>query len=310
MRTHVRHFLRLSDWMSSELETLLEAAAQLKRRPVPRAQPLRGKVLGLIFQKPSMRTRVSFEVGMAQLGGTALYFGPQDFQLGVREPAKDVARVLSRYVDGIVARTFAHKDVEALAKYATIPVINGLSDLTHPCQVLGDLLTIQERFGHLRGVRVAYVGDGNNVLHALLEGCALMGVHLAYATPSRYVPKPAVVAQAKRLAKRAGATITGAHEPQAVVAGADVIYTDVWTSMGQEAHAQHRREAFRGFTVTPALMRRAGRRAIIMHCLPAHRGEEIADAVIEGRQSVIFDQAENRLHAQKALLLQLLKNAR
>lgn len=309
MSRPVRHFLRLSDWKTSELEALLAAARTLKRAPIPRHQPLRGTVLGLMFQKPSMRTRVSFEVGMAHLGGAALYFGPQDFQLGVREPAKDVARVLSRYVDGIVARTFAHKDVEELARYATIPVINGLSDLTHPCQVLGDLLTIEEKLGHLRGVHVAYVGDGNNVLHALLEGCALMGMHLSYATPKGYEPQSAILMLAKRLAVRSQAIVQGTHDPQEAVAGADVVYTDVWTSMGQEAEAKRRRLAFRGFMVTLSLMRRASRKAIVMHCLPAHRGEEIADAVIESRQSVIFDQAENRLHAQKALLLKLLRGA-
>jgi len=254
-----------------------------------------------------MRTRVSFEVGMLQLGGQALYLGPQDLQWGVREPIKDVARVLSRYVDGIVVRTFAHNDVEAFAQYATVPVINGLSDLTHPCQALGDLLTIREHLGRLRGVRVAYIGDGNNVLHALLEGCALMGLPLTYATPRGCAPQPAVVSVARRLAQRTGVRVVGSHDPRQAVRGADVVYTDVWTSMGQEAHAQRRRRAFRGFTLSPALLAHARRQALIMHCLPAHRGEEITDEAMESRRAVIFDQAENRLHAQKALLVRLLK---
>jgi ornithine carbamoyltransferase len=302
-----RHFLALSDWSAAELTTLLDMAERLKRTPVPKQPPLRGRVLGLLFQKPSIRTRVSFEVGMAHLGGTALYMHPDDIQLGVREPIKDVARVLSRYLDGMVVRTYAHANVVALAEHATVPVINGLSDLTHPCQALADLLTIRERYGKLRGLSLAYVGDGNNVLHALLEAGALMGMHVTYATPKRFAPRPAVVRAVRQLAQRTHARIHGTTDPRTAVQGADVVYTDVWTSMGQERERAARRRAFRGFNVSESLLGHAKSRCIVMHCLPAHRGEEITEGVIESRQSVIFEQAANRLHVQKALLAQLLK---
>jgi ornithine carbamoyltransferase len=304
--SRLRHFVTLSDWKTSEVAGLIERAAMLKRTPIPAKAPLRGRVLGMLFQKPSTRTRVSFETGMAQLGGTALFIDAADVQLGVREPVRDVARVLSRYVDGIVARTSAHNTLVDIAKYATVPVINGLTERTHPCQVLGDLLTMRERCGQLKGLRVSYIGDGNNVLHALLEGCALMGVHVTYAIPAGCALKPSQMRDAQRIAKRTRAQLRRAEHPRAAVQDAQVIYTDVWTSMGHEREADRRRKAFQGFTVTQALVKRAARQCIVMHCLPAHRGEEITNSVIEGAQSAIFDQAENRLHAQKALLLKLI----
>jgi ornithine carbamoyltransferase len=231
-----------------------------------------------------------------------VYLGQEDIQLGQREPIKDVARVLSRYVDAIVARTFAHRDVEEFAAYARVPVINGLSDLLHPCQAVADLLTIQESFGRLKGVRLAYVGDGNNVLHSLLEGCAMLGVHLRVATPRAYRPDPAIWRRAERRAKAHGASLRWDREPRAAVGGADVVYTDVWVSMGKEREVAARRKAFAGYQLTRALLRGATPGCKVMHCLPAHRGEEIAEDVMESPRSLIFEQAENRLHAQKALL--------
>jgi ornithine carbamoyltransferase len=268
--------------------------------------PLAGKTLGLIFQKPSNRTRVSFEVGMFELGGNSIYLGPDDIKLGVREATKDIAKVLSRYLSGIVARTFYHKDILELAQYATIPVINGLSDLTHPCQGLADLYTIKEKKKTFEGIKMAFVGDGNNVLHSLLYGCALVGLNLNIATPLGYEPDKKVLKEAKKIAQKTKADIYLSANPQQAVEGADIIYTDVWTSMGQEKEYNKRLKAFKNFQINLVLLKKAKEDCLIMHCLPAHRGEEITDGVIDGKQSIVYDQAENRLHVQKAILLLLL----
>ena len=302
----LRHLLTVRDLTAAQIDDLFRKAAQMKKsRSHPR--PLSGKILGLLFQKPSVRTRVSFEVGMAQLGGQSIYIGPVELQEGKREGVKDLARVLSRYLDGIVARTFSHSDVEGLAQWATVPVINGLSDFSHPCQALGDLFTIRERFGRLKGIRVGYVGDGNNVCHSLISGCALMGVHFTVATPPRYRPDPRHLKWALGQASRSGAKISVTGNPKEAVRGAQVVYTDVWTSMGQESQRAKRRADFRGFQVNEPLLKLADRRGVFMHCLPAHRGEEVTNEVMDSKRSIVYDQAENRLHLQKAILLSLLK---
>ena len=297
-----RHFLRLTDVTERELGELLRSAAQLKRRPTDGRTALAGVTVALVFQKPSMRTRVAFEVAVLQLGGSVVYLGQDDIQLGQREPIKDVARVLSRYVDGIVVRTFAHRDAEEFAAYASCPVINGLSDLMHPCQALADLFTIEEQFGRLKGLRVAYVGDGNNVLHSLVEGCAMLGVSVSAATPKGYRPEPSIWTASAARAIRHGASVRWGPDPREAVRGADVIYTDVWVSMGKEAERKQRLTIFRPYQVNQALLKHAKPGCRIMHCLPAHRGEEITDEVMEGKRSLIFEQAVNRLHVQKALL--------
>ncbi|CAB3389801.1 ornithine carbamoyltransferase [Kyrpidia spormannii] len=300
-----RDFLDLADFTPEELRGLLRLAAVLKEKQKAgeRVQPLTGKTLGMIFEKSSTRTRVSFEVGMVQLGGHALFLSSRDTQLGRGEPIPDTARVLSRYVDGIMIRTFSHESVRELAEYATVPVINGLTDLHHPCQVLADVMTILEHKGRLEGVTVAYVGDGNNMANSWLVGAPLFGMNLRVATPPGYECDSGVVDRAKELAARAGTEISLVHDPREAVAGADVIYTDVWASMGQEAEREERLRAFAGFGVTVALAAHAAPDYLFMHCLPAHRGEEVAAEVIDGPHSVIFDEAENRLHAQKAILV-------
>ena len=303
----IRHFLTLTDLRQGELRELLDRAARCKRNRMYGRATLTGKTVALVFQKPSMRTRVAFEVAVLQLGGSVVYLGQEDIQLGQREPIKDVARVLSRYVDGIVVRTFAHRDAEEFAAFARCPVINGLSDLWHPCQALADLFTIQEHFGRLAGLKVCYVGDGNNVLHSLVEGCALFGVHAVAATPSGYRPDPAVWRSVARLAKAPGSSVRWEPDPRAALRGADVVYTDVWVSMGKERERAKRLKAFRLYQLNRALLKAAKPGCRIMHCLPAHRGEEITDEVMESPQSLILAQAENRLHVQKALLLFLLK---
>ncbi len=302
-----RHFLTLGDLSTAELAHLLVEAGRYKRHPRAGRRALAGKVVALVFQKPSMRTRVAFEVAVLQLGGSVVSLGQEDIQLGQREPIKDVARVLSGYVDGIVARTFAHRDAEEFAAYATVPVINGLSDLVHPCQALADLFTIQEHFGRLAGVRVAYVGDGNNVLHSLAQGAALFGMSLAVATPPAYRPNRAVWTEVLRRAKAARAAIRWTRNPREAARGAEVVYTDVWVSMGQERERAARRQACRRYQLNAALLAAAARGCRIMHCLPAHRGEEITEEAMENRRSLIFAQAENRLHVQKALLTFLLR---
>lgn len=267
---------------------------------------LKGKVLGLVFQKPSLRTRVSFEVAMQHLGGSALSLLPDEIGLGKRESIADVARVLSGYVQVIMARVFAHADVVELARYSRVPVINGLSDAQHPCQALADILTIYERFDRLQGVRVAFVGDGNNVAASLLQAAAHVGMHFSIATPPGYELDEAVLAAVDDIARANGTTIATFHEPAAAIASADVIYTDTWVSMGQEGDTERRLRDFAGYQINTELLRHAPDHAIVMHCLPAHRGQEITDEVADGAQSAIFDQAENRLHAQKAVLVTLL----
>jgi ornithine carbamoyltransferase len=302
----VRHVLTLSDLGAASLRGVLRQAATLKRRRARRRHDLAGRTVALVFQQPSMRTRVAFEVAVLELGGAVIYLGQDDIQLNQREPANDIARVLSRYVDAIVVRTFAHPTVEEFAAYATCPVINGLSDLAHPCQALADLLTMQESLGRLRGIRVAYVGDGNNVLHSLAEGCAMLGAHLTAATPPRYRPDRKVWQRALQLARAHRAQLRWTADPRQAVRGAEVVYTDVWVSMGQEAQRRARLAAFRRYQLNRALLRQAAPGCRIMHCLPAHRGEEITDDLMADPRSLIFEQAENRLHVQKALLLRLI----
>ena len=302
-----KHLLSLRDYSRSDVEEILELARKVKSRPGDYRKALEGKTLGMIFQKPSTRTRVSFEVGMFQLGGHALFLGADAIQLNRGETVPDTARILSRFVDGIMARVFAHQDILDLARHATVPVINGLSDLLHPCQALADYLTLLERRGSFDGLKIAYVGDGNNVCHELMFGAVKLGMAMSVASPAGYEPNQLIVKSAARDAQKAGTPapeVTG--DPRQAVKGADVVYTDVWTSMGQEAEAQKRVNAFQGFIVDQALMSAAKPDALFMHCLPAHRGEEVAADVIDGPQSVVFDEAENRLHTQKALMILLM----
>ncbi|MGI6308969.1 MAG: ornithine carbamoyltransferase [Dethiobacteria bacterium] len=303
-----RDFLSLQDFNAAEIRALLDLAKKLKSRQKKwEPQPLlAGKTLAMIFEKPSTRTRISFEVGIWQLGGSALFLSSQELQMGRGEPIKDTAAVLSRYVDGIMIRTFDHGEVEELARHASIPVINGLTDLLHPCQVLADLLTIEEKTGRLQGIRVAYTGDGNNVAHSLLLGCSKMGLDISVATPPKYRPLPEIVDKAQENAGKSGSKILITEDPVETVENADVIYTDVWTSMGQEKEKGERRKIFAPYQINSNLVKRAKPGAMIMHCLPAYRGEEITAQVLEGEQSVVLDQAENRLHAQKALLALLM----
>ncbi|MBI2884796.1 MAG: ornithine carbamoyltransferase [Candidatus Omnitrophica bacterium] len=302
----MRDLLRVTDLSPDELASCLRLAARCKRSPTLGRGIFADKALALVFQKPSVRTRVSFEVAAVQLGGTAIYLGPDDIQLNHREPVQDVARTLSRYVGGIVVRTFGHEDAEAFAQWASVPVINGLSALHHPCQAVADALTIHERFGRLRGVTVAYVGDGNNVLHSLMEVCGMLGAHLRVATPPRYRPDRALWTEGVARAKRHGATLVWYDDPRDAARGAQVLYTDVWASMGQEHERAVRVKIFRPFQINAGLLKLAARDVIVLHCLPAHRGEEVTGEVVEGPRSVVFDQAENRLHAQKALLMMVL----
>ena len=299
-----RDFLTLKDFTRQEIEEMVNLGIDLKAKqkagiPTP---ILEGKTLGMIFQKSSTRTRVSFEVGMYQLGGSALFLSTNDLQIGRGEPIKDTARVLSRYLDGIMIRTYSHADVEELAEYADIPVINGLTDDYHPTQVIADLITIQEHKGKLAGIKFAYVGDGNNMTHSLMIGCAKVGMDVTVACPDRYMPNPEVVALAQGYAAESGGSVTVMHDPKEAVKGVDVIYTDTWASMGQEAEKEIRKKAFAGYQVDDALMALAKPDAIFMHCLPAYRGMEVTDEVMESAQSVVFDEAENRLHAHKAIM--------
>jgi ornithine carbamoyltransferase len=295
-----RSFTRVADWSREELLEVLDLADDLKRLQQAREEHhlLPGRALGMIFQKPSTRTRVSFEVGIYQLGGTGLYLSAGDLQLGRGETIKDTAVVLSRYLDAIMIRTFAQADVEGLAANASIPVINGLTDSTHPCQALADVMTIRERFGRLEGLKVVYLGDGNNVCASLMVACAKLGMEFVAATPAEYRPED----EAIRIAREAGGTVELVDDPRAAVAGADVLYTDVWTSMGQEEEREQRLQDLAGFGIDSELVKRAGEEAIVLHCLPAHYGEEITEDVLYGPQSAVWDQAENRLHAQKALM--------
>ena len=295
-----RSFTRVADWNSEELLEVLDLADELKGLQQAREehQLLPGRTLGMIFQKPSTRTRVSFEVGIYQLGGTGLYLSAGDLQLGRGETIKDTAVVLSRYLDAIMIRTFAQSDVEELAANASIPVINGLTDSSHPCQALADVMTIRERFGRLEGLKVVYLGDGNNVCASLMVACARLGMEFVAATPAAYRPDE----EAVRIARDAGGNVDLVDDPRAAVEGADVLYTDVWTSMGQEEERQRRLQDLAGFGIDAALVKEAGEDAIVLHCLPAHYGEEITEEVLYGPASAVWDQAENRLHAQKALM--------
>jgi ornithine carbamoyltransferase len=304
----MNHLICLADLTSDEIWRILYMARDLKQewkaggnKPI-----LAGMSLAMIFEKPSLRTRVSFDVGMAQLGGHAVYLSPNEIGLGKRESVADVARVLSGYVQGIEARVFDHHNVEELAMYATVPVINGLSDFCHPCQALGDVLTLWEARGEVKGQKLAFVGDGHNMANSLLFVGGKLGIHTAIASPSGYEPHPAVVRLAREAAQASGAEITITNDPAVAVREADIVYTDVWTSMGQEAERQERSKQFASFQVDSALMACARPDALFMHCLPAHRGEEVTDEVIEAKNSVVFPQAENRLHAQKGVLALLM----
>ena len=302
-----RDFLGVLD-AEKDFIAILELAANLKNRALAGElyEPLRNKNLAMIFEKASTRTRVSFEVAMAQLGGHALYLNPQDLQLGRGETIADTARVLSRYVDAIVYRAYRHGDVAELAKWATVPVINALDDWEHPCQALADLFTVQEHKGELKGLKLAYVGDGNNVCHSLILATAVVGMEIAVACPDKFRPSPTVVKQAKEVAAKTDAKVSILPDPVDAVKGADVVYTDVWVSMGNEKEKGERERVFQPYQVNQTLVNKAKEDAIVMHCLPAHRGLEITDEVIDGPRSVVWDQAENRLHAQKALLVTLL----
>ena len=300
-----RSFTAMTDLSVDELRLVLETAAKVKKSPGEYRDRLAGKTLAMIFQKPSLRTRVSFEVGMTQLGGHAIYLSPTDISIGQRETTADIALVLSRMVDLIMARTFGHDIVTDLAQHATVPVINGLSDREHPCQILADFQTIVERKGRLAGLNFAYCGDGNNVAHSLLLGGALAGMNVTIVTPPGYEPSKQVVADAERIAAGTGATVAATTDLDAGAAGADVIYTDVWASMGQESDAANRRNFFMPYQVNAQVLARADPDCVVLHCLPAHYDEEITYDVTRRPNSAIFDQAENRLHAQKALMLLL-----
>jgi ornithine carbamoyltransferase len=301
-----KDLISIHDLSADAVAHLFQLAADMKAKPHDYRAALAGKTLAMIFEKSSTRTRVSFETGMFQLGGLAQFLSSRDIQIGRGEPIRDTAKVLSRYVNGIMARTFAHETVSELARHASIPVINGLTDLLHPCQVLCDYFTMQEKFGSLRGLKLAYVGDGNNMAHSLMYGGPKVGVNVAIATPAGYEPNAEVVANAQADAAAAGTTILVTRSKEEAVAGAHVVYTDVWASMGQEAEQQKRVKDFAGWTVDGALMAQADKSAVFMHCLPAHRGEEVSAEVCDGPRSVIYDEAENRLHIQKAIMATLM----
>lgn len=303
-----RDFIALADYTKEELQYLIDLAIELKRKQKAGEvyQPLKGKTLGMIFEKSSTRTRVSFEVGMYQLGGQALFLSKNDLQIGRGEPIWDTAQVLSRYVDGIMIRTFAHRTVIDLARGATIPVINGLTDMNHPCQVLADFQTVYEKKGTLQGLKLAYIGDGNNMANSLLMGASKLGMHVAVASPEGYMPDEGIVKQSLEQAQQSGSQVLITSDPKEAIANADVVYTDVWASMGFEVEQLKREQAFRNFQVNEELARYAKPDYIFLHCLPAHRGEEVSEGVIDGGHSVIFDQAENRLHAQKAIMASLM----
>ena len=304
-----KDLLSIYDLSISEVNDILDLAKMLKAQLKNGEEHhlLKGKTLGMIFQKSSTRTRVSFEVGMWQLGGSALFLNANDLQIGRGEPVKDTARVLSRYVDGIMIRTSSHDEVIEMAKYATIPVINALTEMMHPCQALTDIFTVMEHKGKLQGLKMAYIGDGNNMVHSLIQACAKVGMDIAIATPKGYEPDAAIVADARKVAALTGSKITLGNDPLVAAEQADVLYTDVWASMGRETEQNIRKIAFAGYQINSEVMDVAKADAIVLHCLPAHRGEEITDEVMESKQSVVFDQAENRLHVQKAIMVLLMK---
>lgn len=303
-----KDFIEIHDYTAEEVIAIFELAAKIKAKPKNYRDALEGQTLAMIFEKSSTRTRVSFEAGMFQMGGHALFLSARDIQLGRGEPIEDTAKVLSRYVDGIMARTFAHSTVTDLARYATVPVINGLTDLSHPCQAMTDYFTAWEKFGDLRGKKIAYVGDGNNMAHSLMFGAPKVGMDIAVATPPSYAPDATVIAQAKADAEAAGTKLLLTHSLDEAISGAHVVETDVWASMGQEAEAEKRQKDFEGWIVDERAMAAASSQAIFMHCLPAHRGEEVSAGVIDSPRSVIYDEAENRLHIQKAIMLTLMKD--
>jgi ornithine carbamoyltransferase len=305
----MKDFLAITDFSPAELQDMLDLAVRLKQEWKNSGNPplLKNKVLAMVFQKPSLRTRLSFDMAMRHLGGDALYLSPNEIGLGKRESIADVARVLSGYVEAIMARVFDHQHVVELARWSEIPVINGLSDYNHPCQAMADALTIQEAFGNLKGLRVAFVGDGNNVAVSLMHICTKLGADFAIASPQDYELDPAPVELARQIASETGATIELLRDPVEAVRGAHVIYTDTWTSMGQEEESRKREQVFPPYQVNEALVAKADPKAIVMHCLPAHRGQEITDEVADGPHSALFPQAHNRLHAQKAILVRILK---
>ena len=300
-----KHLLTLLEFSNQELLGLLSLGAKVKKTPGPWQKALTGKSLAMIFEKSSTRTRVSFEVGMTQLGGHALNLNGNELQLGRGETVSDTAQVLSRFVDGVMIRTFSHHTVEELSEYADVPIINGLTDSHHPCQALADLMTLQEEFKRLKGLQIVFVGDGNNVAHSLMIAAVKTGAHFRLVCPPGYEMDPSIVKQAKAEAKRTGAKVETTHEARGAVKGAHAVYTDVWTSMGQEAEKSKRLKAFKGYQVNETLMKESPQ-AVFLHCLPAHRGEEVSAGVIDGPRSRVWDEAENRLHAQKAVLLTLL----
>ncbi len=302
-----RDLISITDFMPDELACSLELAAAMKARPADFRGTLVSKQIVLFFEKPSLRTRLTFEAGMNSLGGTSFFVDQTASRLGAREPLSDIAHNLERWVDGVVLRTFAHETVSSMAMHASIPVINALSELEHPCQAMADMLTLQEQFGDLKNVHLAYVGDGNNVAHSLILAAASLGASISVGTPKGYEPNTAIVDDAKSLAKLTGAKICVTNDAVEAVTGADAVYTDVWTSMGQEAEATARQQVFAPFQVNRKLFSHAAKHAVFMHCLPAHRGDEVAASVIDSPRSVVFDQAENRLHIQKAILVLLLE---
>lgn len=299
-----KDLISIHDLTLEEVNQIFEVSKTLKQKQLTGEshRVLEGKTLGMIFTKPSTRTRISFETGIYQLGGIGMYFGPNDLQLGRSESISDTAKVLSRYLDGIMIRTFAHQDVIDLAEGASIPVINGLTDLLHPCQVLADLFTILEKKGKLKGLKLAYIGDGNNMAHSLLNGCSKVGMHISIASPSGYKPNAEIVDNAKKNAKYMGSKVEILDDPVKAVKNADIVYTDVWASMGQESEAAERRKKFMRYQVNPKLVKNAKNDYLFMHCLPAHRGDEVVNEVADSTNSVIFDEAENRLHVQKAIM--------
>ena len=300
----MKHLISLHHLKTEDIENIFNLAEKLKKQlkeGIPH-KILAGKTLGMIFTKSSTRTRVSFEVGMYQLGGMALFLSANDLQMGRGEPIKDTGRVLSRYLDGIMIRTYAQKDVEELAAWSSIPVINGLTDSHHPCQVLADLFTVREKMGSLKGLKLAFLGDGFNMANSLMEGGARTGMHIVIATPPGYEPKPEIVARAQQAAQETGGSIVVLNDPREAATGADVLVTDVWSSMGHEAEHRARLKAFGGYSLNSAMMAIAKPKAMVLHCLPAHRGEEISDELFEAHADEIFEEAENRLHVQKAIM--------
>jgi ornithine carbamoyltransferase len=301
-----RDLISVQDFTPQEIGSVLNLALEMKARPRDFKDALDGKQIVLFFEKDSLRTRITFEAGMNSLGGTSFFVDQSKTRLGVREPLSDVAHNLERWIDGVVLRTFAHETVVKMAEFASIPVINALSDHEHPCQALADFLTLKEKFGDLKKVKLAYVGDGNNVAHSLLLAAASVGASIAVATPSGYEPDESVVANALAIAAQTGGRVEVAHDPVAAATGADVVYTDVWASMGQESEAAERKKIFAAYQVNAELFTHAAKHAVFMHCLPAHRGDEVTASVIDSARSVVFDEAENRLHVQKAILFSLL----